>query len=163
MRAPPPESCYREVQVPFEICKNFRKKVVDQDGLIEDYWDAHSDHMALYRHNALIATYRIVRPAERRLPISEQEPSLAVDVCDRQIGRLVTSQNRLTLDSMRFFYPRYLQRIRELSGRIYVATAEWGPISVRRYIAMGFHDTGIRYKDGRYPYELSILVKQSAN
>jgi hypothetical protein len=99
MRAPSPESYYREVQVTFEICKDFRKEVVDQDGLIEDYWDAHSDHMALYRHNALIATYRIVRPVERKLPISEQEPSLAVYMCDRQIGRLVTSRNRLTLEA----------------------------------------------------------------
>ncbi len=151
---------YRAIPIDFEACRAFRMKVVEEEGLIEDFWDAYSDHVALCRDDVFIATYRIVRPFDNRLPVSEHERSLPISVPDRQIGRFVTSRSRWTFESFLYFYHQYQQRLREMPGRVYVATARWGPISAKRYLSLGFNDTGICYNDNRYPYELTILVKE---
>ena len=160
LSSPDSNTRYRANPIDFKACRAFRMEVVEEAGLIEDFWDAYSDHIALYCDDVLIATYRIVRPFENRLPVNEHGPNLPVSAADRQIGRFVTSRSRWTFESFLYFYRQYQQHLREMAGRVYIATARWGPISGKRYLSLGFNDTGIGYKDDRYPYELTILVKE---
>jgi hypothetical protein len=147
------------VRLPFETCRAFRAKMMTHSELVEDFWDRHAEHIGLVVDDRLIATFRVVYPHERRLPISEHFPDLPVDAPDRQIGRLITVRAHWTIESGVYFYRYYVDQFLASPGRIYVANATRGPISTKRYQSLGFVDTGLRYSDRRYAGELSVLVK----
>ena len=43
-------------------------KIVEEEGLIEDFWDAYSDHVALCRDDVFIATIGLSQPFETAFP-----------------------------------------------------------------------------------------------
>ena len=153
---------YKAVHLSFAECRAFRSVLVENQELVEDEWDSDSDLVALISNSEIIATFRIVRPVDNRLPVSDHFPELPVSGSDRQIGRFVSSRKRWTIEAAQYFYQYYKQLLESITGLTYVATAEWGPISVKRYKSLGFKDTGRRYMDDRYPDELFIIVRDGS-
>jgi hypothetical protein len=149
------------VRIPSAESQAFRRSIIANAELIEDVWDQHAEHVALCEGDVTIATFRLVHPSGRRLPVSEHDACLPVADEDRQVGRLITTRSRWTLNAGLFFFAEYTRLLSEIPGRIYVATANWGPISPKRYQTLGFRDTGVRYSDARYPDEMIVLVRRS--
>jgi predicted GNAT family N-acyltransferase len=145
--------------VSFDVAREFRKRYVGHPALIEDPWDDVSAHIGLFALGKLIGVYRVVSPLVGRLPFSEHAPTFRVEHSDRQIGRFATARSLWTTLAGVALYQRYLDEIRKSEGRVFVATAEWGPISVRRYESLGFVRTGITYDDARYPHALHLMLR----
>jgi hypothetical protein len=154
-----PRNQYHITNIPFIAARDFRSTIINDPDLIEDAWDQKSEHCALVRNAVIIATYRIVHPVNLRLPVSDHFHNLPVAENDRQIGRLVSARQNWTLESAVVFYRSYTTSLLTIKGRIYIATAAWGPISIKRYISLGFTNTGKSYLDDRYPNPLWILVR----
>lgn len=155
---------HRAAIIPFETSRDFRARVLSHGGLISDEWDPHADHIGFFRNDVLMVTFRMVRPVDGRLPISEHAADLPVADEDRQIGRFAA----LGLDHWNFrsamiFYDQWRETI-ATQGRVYVAVPAAGPavISIRRYATLHFEDTGRRYYDDRYAREFCILRRLNA-
>ena len=145
--------------IAFEISRSAREAMAHDKGLVEDDWDAASEHFGLYAGLQLIGTYRVVAPRDGRLPLNEHAPCVPVETSDRQVGRFVTSRPLLTLTNRAAFFAAYVDQLRQAPGRTYVATAENGPISARRWEQLGFVRTGESYSDPRYRAPLLIMVR----
>jgi predicted GNAT family N-acyltransferase len=154
---------YNIVSIPFEDARQFRTGMQIHPDLVSDAWDGFSNHFAVTVDDKIIATYRIVNAQNDRLPVSDHFPDLPVTSGDLQIGRLVTSRQMWTLESGVRLYSQYVERFEQITTRVYVATAKWGPFSPRRYRSLGFVETGAAYEDKRYKLPMIILVREPQN
>ncbi len=152
---------FRIEAIEFAFARAARETMAHDKGLTEDEWDASSLHYGLYAGAQLVGAYRVVAPRYGRLPVSEHCCDLAVAPQDRQIGRLVATRPLMTHKARAAFFTLYLLHLREAAGRVYVASAEKGPICARRWERLGFMRTGAAYQDPRYGDPLQIFVRTS--
>lgn len=157
-------SRFKVEAIPFARSRAFRAAHTPHADLVQDKWDESSDHFGLFVDGSLAATFRIVHPADRTLPVCEHLHGLTIEDQDVQIGRFLADSallKRYSRGSFAFFFLDYFGVYLRLSKhRIYVALLNGGAFSARRFKAIGFTETGARYFDDKYGEELIILVKE---
>jgi hypothetical protein len=139
----------------------FRRMHSLHPDLVLDDWDSQSNHLCFYLLKQPIALIRIVNSIGRQLPLTSHVFTLPTTFSSIQIGRLVANRKQAIRGAISFVYRYVVNNLFSLPCAIYIPAVEGGPISIRRYLANGFLDTGHSYQDHRYPNILRILVRNN--